>query len=301
MGAKTSILIVGGAGYIGSHCSKAVAEAGFLPIAYDNLVTGHTNFVRWGPLIVGDVQDSAKIASVIREHDAKAVMHFAAFSAVGESVADPEKYYLNNVAGTLGLLRGMREAGCSLLVFSSTGAVYGNAGREPIVESAAGPAVNPYGRSKFMIEQILADYRSAYRLNSVCLRYFNACGADESATIGELRDAETHLIPRALMALQGYVSDFAIFGTDYDTPDGTAIRDYIHVDDLAAAHVAALNLLFGGDSGGVFNVGTGVGYSVMQILDAIHAETGVEVPLRVRERRAGDPPAPRGRSAHSHS
>jgi UDP-glucose 4-epimerase/UDP-arabinose 4-epimerase len=261
-----------------------------LPICYDNLSTGHADFVRWGPLIVGDVLDSAKITSIIREQDVQAVMHFAAFSAVGESVTDPQKYYINNVGGTLALLKGMREAGCDRLVFSSTGAVYGNAGRDSIPETAAGPTVNPYGRSKFMIEQILSDYRLAYQFRSVCLRYFNACGADSSGTIGELRDPETHLIPRALMALQGYVSGFAIFGDDYETPDGTAVRDYIHVDDLAVAHVAALALLLNGDSGGVFNLGTGVGYSVRQILEAIQTETGQTVPVAVRERRAGDPP-----------
>jgi UDP-glucose 4-epimerase/UDP-arabinose 4-epimerase len=290
MSHKGSILISGGAGYIGSHCAKAVAEAGYLPIVYDNLSTGHKDFVQWGPLIVADVLDSSKIASTIREHDALAVMHFAAFSSVGESVADPQKYYVNNVGGTLGLLRGMREAGCDKLVFSSTGAVYGDAAREPIPESAAGPTVNPYGRSKFMVEQILADYRSAYHLNSVSLRYFNACGADACGTIGELRTPETHLIPRALMALQGHVSDFAVFGGDYDTPDGTAIRDYIHVDDLAAAHISALKLLLSGDAGGTFNVGTGVGYSTKQILDAVRVATGEAVPWVMRARRAGDPP-----------
>jgi UDP-arabinose 4-epimerase len=290
MSNRGSILVTGGAGYIGSHCSKAVAQAGFLPICYDNLSTGHADFVQWGPLIVGDVLDSAKITSIIREQDVQAVMHFAAFSAVGESVTDPQKYYVNNVGGTLALLKGMREAACDRLVFSSTGAVYGNAGRDPIPETAAGPTVNPYGRSKFMIEQILSDYRVAYQFRSVCLRYFNACGADSSGTIGELRDPETHLIPRALMALQGHVSGFAIFGDDYETPDGTAVRDYIHVDDLAVAHVAALALLLNGDSGGVFNLGTGVGYSVRQILEAIQTETGQTVPVTVRERRAGDPP-----------
>jgi UDP-arabinose 4-epimerase len=287
---KGSILITGGAGYIGSHCSKAVAEAGFLPICYDNLSTGHASFVQWGPLIIGDVQDNAKITSILSEHDVQAVMHFAAFSSVGESVTDPEKYYMNNVGGTLALLRAMKDANCSQLVFSSTGAVYGNAGRDPIPETAAGPTVNPYGRSKLMIEQILADYRSAYQFRSVCLRYFNACGADVSGTIGELRKPETHLIPRALMALQGHVTDFAVFGEDYDTPDGTAVRDYIHVDDLAAAHVAALNLLSAGDPGGVFNLGTGIGYSIRQILDAVRAETGKTVSWVARTRRAGDPP-----------
>jgi UDP-glucose 4-epimerase/UDP-arabinose 4-epimerase len=282
-------LVTGGAGYIGSHCCKALAAAGYEPICFDNLSTGHADFVQWGPLISGDVSDSESIASLIRAHDVQAVMHFAAFSAVGESVADPQKYYVNNLAGTLGLLRGMREAKCETLVFSSTGAVYGNAGRDPIPESAAGQTVNPYGRSKYAIEQILADYRSAYQFKSACLRYFNASGADSAATIGERRDPETHLIPRALMALQGHVSDFAIFGEDYDTPDGTAVRDYIHVNDLAEAHIAALKLLMGGDGGGAFNLGTGVGYSVRQILDAIFAETGRAVPLVVKARRVGDP------------
>jgi UDP-glucose 4-epimerase/UDP-arabinose 4-epimerase len=285
-----SVLVSGGAGYIGSHCSKAIAEAGYRPVCYDNLSTGHADFVRWGPLVVGDINDSEKIASTVRQYDIQAVMHFAAFSAVGESVRDPEKYYRNNIAGTIGLLSGMRQGGCNRLVFSSTGAVYGDASSEPITESAAGPTVNPYGRSKFMIEQMLTDYRAAYEFGSVSLRYFNACGADPSGLIGELRDPETHLIPRALMALQGHVSDFAIFGTDYDTPDGTAIRDYIHVEDLAAAHIAALEQLMAGDKGDVFNVGTGTGYSVTQILDAIRIETGEEVPHVLRERRAGDPP-----------
>jgi UDP-glucose 4-epimerase/UDP-arabinose 4-epimerase len=289
MADKRSILITGGAGYIGSHCCKAVAEAGFTPICYDNLSTGHAEFVKWGPLIVGDVHDAAGIASILREHDVLAVMHFAAYSSVGESVADPQRYYINNVGGTLALLEAMREAGCDKIVFSSTGAVYGNAGRDPIKEAAAGQPVNPYGRSKWMIEQILADFRSAYGLNSMCLRYFNACGADASCSIGELRDPETHLIPRALMALQGYVSDFAVFGDDYDTPDGTAIRDYIHVGDLAAAHIAALKQLLRGGSGAAFNLGTGTGYSVRQILDAVLAETGRTVPSVVRGRRAGDP------------
>jgi UDP-arabinose 4-epimerase len=287
---KISILVTGGAGYIGSHCSKAAAEAGFFPVCYDNLSTGHADFVQWGPLVVGDIHDSEKIAAVVREHDIQAVMHFAAFSAVGESVADPQKYYINNVAGTLALLQGVRAAGCNKLVFSSTGAVYGNAGREPIKESAAGDTVNPYGRSKWMIEQILADYRTAYSFNSFCLRYFNACGADPSGMIGERRDPETHLIPRALMALQGHVADFAIFGEDYETSDGTAVRDYIHVNDLAAAHVAALKLLLSGDTGCALNLGTGTGYSVRQIVDVVLAETGQPVPLVTCPRRAGDPP-----------
>jgi UDP-glucose-4-epimerase GalE len=190
----------------------------------------------------------------------------------------------------LSLLKAMLGQGCHRLVFSSTGAVYGNAGRDPIGENAAGAVVNPYGASKWMIEQILADYRRAYGMNSFCLRYFNACGAESSGSIGELRNPETHLIPRAMMALQGHVGDFAIFGDDYETPDGTAIRDYIHVVDLAAAHVRALGALLDVSRGGHYNLGTGSGFSVRQVLAAIEHETGLKVPLVTKPRRAGDPP-----------
>jgi UDP-glucose-4-epimerase GalE len=215
-------------------------------------------------------------------------MHFAAFSAVGESVVDPQKYYQNNLVGTLGLLQAMRETDVLKLVFSSTGAVYGQADSKPITEAAAGRPINPYGLSKWMIEQVLADYRRAYGLNSFCLRYFNACGDDPGGAIGELRDPETHLIPRAMMALQGYV-DFSVFGDDYATADGTAIRDYIHVMDLASAHILALDHLLKGHEGGAFNLGTGSGFSVLQILNAIEQEVGRAVPRVIRERRAGDP------------
>jgi UDP-glucose-4-epimerase GalE len=285
-----AILVTGGAGYIGAHCCKALSEAGYVPVCFDNLSTGHRGFVKWGPLIVGDVCDSLRVADAISTNDIVAVMHFAAFSQVGESVSDPQKYYLNNVAGTLSLLKAMLGQGCSSLVFSSTGAVYGNAGRDPIKEIAGGTPVNPYGASKWMIEQILGDYRRAYGMNSFCLRYFNACGADSSRMIGELRNPETHLIPRAMMTLQGHVSDFAVFGDDYETPDGTAIRDYVHVVDLAAAHVRAVNALLNGSRGGNYNLGTGSGLSVRQVLAAIEQETGLRIPLLTKPRRAGDPP-----------
>jgi UDP-glucose 4-epimerase len=217
-------------------------------------------------------------------------MHFAAASLVGESVTDPQKYYFNNVVGTLSLLRAMREAGCGTLVFSSTGAVYGNSGGDPICEDAPKLPVNPYGASKLIIERIIEDFRAAYNLRSVVLRYFNASGADPSGAVGERRDAETHLIPRAMMALQGHCSDFAVFGDDYDTPDGTAIRDYIHVTDIAAAHLRALHLLRQGSGDGVYNLGTGQGYSVKQILAAIEKETGRAIKVPLKPRRAGDPP-----------
>jgi UDP-glucose 4-epimerase len=283
-----AILVTGGAGYIGSHCCKALVAAGYHPVVFDNLSTGHRNFVT-GSLVVGDLLDKAALGRVFAQHDIVAVMHFAASSLVGESVIDPQKYYRNNVAGTLSLLEAMREAACHRLVFSSTGAVYGNASNKALPESYPCAPINPYGASKWMVERILADHRSAYGLKSFCLRYFNACGADASGGIGELRDNETHLIPRAMMALQGHIGDFAVFGDDYDTPDGTAIRDYIHVTDLAAAHLAALNLLMQGHSGGTFNLGTGAGYSVRGVLGAIAAETGREVPHLVKPRRSGDP------------
>ncbi len=283
-----AILVTGGAGYIGSHCCRALTAAGYHPVTYDNFSTGHRSFIA-GSLVTGDLSDRAALDRAFAQHDIAAVMHVAASSLVGESVADPEKYYRNNVAGTLSLLAAMREAGCNRLVFSSTGAVYGNADSKALPESYPCAPINPYGASKWMIERILADYRSAYGLGAFCLRYFNASGADPSGGIGELRDIETHLIPRAMMALQGHVGDFAVFGDDYGTPDGTAIRDYIHVTDLAAAHMLALRLLMQGHRGGAFNLGTGTGFSVRQILGAIAAETGREVPHAVKPRRSGDP------------
>jgi UDP-glucose-4-epimerase GalE len=288
MNDRPAILVTGGAGYIGSHCCRALAAAGYHPVTYDNFSTGHRSFVT-GSLVVGDLSDKAALGRALAQHDIVAVMHFAASSLVGESVVDPQKYYINNLAGTLSLLDAMREAGCHRLVFSSTGAVYGNADSKALPENYACAPINPYGASKWMIERILADYRGAYGLGSFALRYFNASGADAAGGIGELRDPETHLIPRAMMALQGHVPDFAVFGDDYDTPDGTAIRDYIHVTDLAAAHVVALQLLMQGHSGGVFNLGTGAGFSVREILAAIAAETGRAVPHVVKPRRSGDP------------
>src|SRR5580658_750574 len=267
---RPAILVTGGAGYIGSHCCRALTAAGYHPVVYDNFSTGHRSFVM-GSLVPGDLADGSALARAFAQYRFVAVMHFAASSLVGESVADPQKYYLNNVAGTLSLLDAMRAAGCDRLVFSSTGAVYGNADSKALPESYPCAPISAYG------------------LGAFSLRYFNASGADAAGGIGEWRDNETHLIPRAMMALQGHVSDFAVFGDDYDTPDGTAIRDYIHVTDLAAAHLLALKLLLQGHSGGAFNLGTGTGFSVREILGAIAAETGREVPHVVKPRRPGDP------------
>lgn len=236
------------------HCCRALTAAGYHPVVYDNFSTGHRSFVT-GSLVPGNLLDGSALARAFAQHRIAAVMHFAASSLVSESVVDPQKYYLNNVAGTLSLLNAMREAGCDRLVFSSTGAVYGNADSRALPETYPCAPINPYGGTKLMIERILADYRAACGPGSFCLRYFNASGADASAEIGELRANETHLIPRAMMALQGHVADFAVFGDDYDTPDGTAIRDYIHVTDLAAAHVLALKQLMQGHRGGAFNLG----------------------------------------------
>ena len=288
MNDRPAILVTGGAGYIGSHCCRALAAAGYHPVVFDNFSTGHRHFVT-GSLVTGDLADQAALARAFAQHAIVAVMHFAASSLVGESVADPQKYYINNLAGTLSLLQAMREAGCDRLVFSSTGAVYGNADSKALPESYPCAPINPYGASKWMIERVLSDYRGAYGLGSFALRYFNASGADASGEIGELRDNETHLIPRAMMALQGHVPDFAVFGDDYDTQDGTAIRDYIHVTDLAAAHLLALRLLLQGHAGGALNLGTGTGYSVREILRAIETETGRAVPHTVQPRRPGDP------------
>ncbi len=285
-----AILVTGGAGYVGAHTCKALALAGYTPVALDNLSTGHKRFVRWGPLVQCDIKDQAAVLNAIQDYNAEAVLHFAASAYVGESVVNPRKYYENNVAGSLSLLGAMANADCHKLVFSSTCAVYGEPTEVPIQEKVLPNPVNPYGASKLMVERILSDFALAYPLKSISLRYFNASGADPKGDVGELRDPETHLIPRAMMSIQGHIADFAVFGTDFETPDGTAVRDYVHVTDLASAHVSALQRLLAGGSGGVFNLGTGLGYSVKQVLDAISAETGVRLEAIFASRREGDPP-----------
>lgn len=285
------VLVTGGAGYVGSHACKALAAAGYRPVVFDNLSRGFAELVKWGPLVVGDLGDRAAVDAALLVHRPVAVMHFAAFAFVPESVADPYLYYRNNVAGTLTLLEAMRAADVKRLVFSSTCAVYGSVTRTPISETTPTMPVNAYGESKLMVERILVDATRAYGLDWTALRYFNACGADPDVETGELHDPEPHLIPRALMAATGEISHLDVFGEDWPTPDGTCVRDYIHVADLADAHVASLRRLENGGSSDAFNLGTGTGLSVRQIVDAVARVTGRAVPVRLGPRRPGDPAA----------
>lgn len=285
-----NILVTGGAGYIGSHTCKALHAAGFKPIVLDDLVYGHEGFVRWGPLARGDIRDADLVSRLIRENQIEAVIHFAALAYVGESVIEPEKYYDNNVVGTLRLIQAMQATGCCKIVFSSTCAIYGEVGEGLISEILPPRPVNPYGRSKLVCEMMLEDIAAATDLSFTALRYFNAAGGDPDGELGEDRLVETHLIPRAMMALRGHLDDFQVFGSDFPTPDGTAIRDYIHVTDLAEAHVQALRRMLDGAVGGAkFNLGTGQGFSVREVLAAIERVSGRVLPEIVGARRSGDP------------
>ncbi|UOM36242.1 UDP-glucose 4-epimerase GalE [Acuticoccus sp. I52.16.1] len=284
------VLVTGGAGYIGSHCCKALAAAGFEPVVYDNLSTGHRHFCKWGPLVPGDIRDADTLARTFEAMRPVAVMHFAAQSIVPRSTADPQETFDVNVAGTLNLLEVMKRFAVERLVFSSTCAIYGNAGRGPIDEAHSNNPITPYGTSKAMVESILASYEAAYGLRSVRLRYFNAAGADEDAAVGEWHEPETHLIPIVLDVALGLRPALQINGSDYDTEDGTAVRDYIHVEDLASAHVAALTHLLDGGEGISVNVGTGAGHSVAEIVRAVSRLTGRAVPTIHGPRRLGDPP-----------
>ena len=287
--AHMNVLVAGGAGYIGSHASKALAASGFVPVVYDNLSTGYRSFARWGPLVEGDLLDKERLTRAFAEHRPVVALHFAACAYVGESIQDPAKYYHNNIVGALHLLDAARSAGNVPIVFSSTCAVYGEPGTLPITEDAPLAPVNPYGRTKLTVEHALSDYDVAYGLRSVRLRYFNACGCDPDGDVGEIHDPETHLIPRAILASMGRLAELTIFGDDYPTPDGTAIRDYVHVCDLASAHVAAVRYLIGGSESISVNLGTGSGFSVREIVDAVERVTGLDVPCRIAPRRPGDP------------
>ncbi len=288
---STNVLVTGGAGYIGSHACRELAASGYTPVTLDNMVYGHEWAVKWGPLVKGDISDKGILDQIFTQYSPAAVIHFAAFAYVGESVTDPARYYRNNVAGTLTLLEAMKDHQCSFIVFSSTCATYGNPLEIPIPETHPQSPINPYGRSKLMIEQILKDFDSAYGIKNICLRYFNAAGADPDALIGEDHDPETHLIPLAIMAAMKLKNKLNIFGDDYPTADGTAVRDYIHVTDLAQAHILALEFMQSSSKSDYFNLGTGQGQSVRQVVDMIERVSGVKVPVRTTSRRPGDPPA----------
>jgi len=286
----STILVTGGAGYIGSHACKALAAAGHTPVAYDNLVHGHRWAVRWGPLEVGDIADRSRLDAVIAQWRPEAVMHFAAYALVGESVADPGKYYRNNVAGTLALIESMRDHDIDRLVFSSTCATYGVPEYSPIDENHPQRPINSYGASKLMVERMLEDFGAAHGLRSATLRYFNAAGANLDGEIGESHDPETHLIPLLLEAAIGLRPEIVIHGEDYDTPDGTCIRDYVHVDDLAQAHLLALAALEGRAPGlCAYNLGNGRGFSVREVVASVERVTGLNIKVRSGPRRPGDP------------
>lgn len=285
-----TVLVTGGAGYVGSHTCKQLAAAGFIPVAYDNLGTGHRWAVRWGPFEEGDISDAERLGAALARHKPVAILHFAAHSVAPESVSNPDKYYRNNVAGTLTLLRTARAAGISNFVFSSSAAVYGIPQKTPIPEDHVTCPINPYGASKLMVEQILLDFHCAYDLTWASLRYFNAAGADPDGVIGEAHAPETHVIPLAIETALGQRPSFQLFGADYPTPDGTAIRDYVHVADLAAAHVLALRHLIDARTCLTLNLGTGTGHSVRDVLTAVERISGHSIVTSAAPRRPGDPP-----------
>lgn len=284
-----SVLVCGGAGYIGSHINKLLNQNGYETIVFDNLVYGHREAVKWGTFVKGDLSDEKDIESVFLNDQIDAVFHFAAYAYVGESVEQPEKYYYNNVANTLNLLKVMRRFGCKKIIFSSTCATYGEPESVPITEDQRQDPINPYGASKLMVERILRDYGKAYGLRFAALRYFNAAGADPAGEIGESHMPETHLIPLVLHAAAGRRKDIKVFGTDYDTPDGSCVRDYIHVMDLALAHFLALKYLECGGESDFFNLGNERGTSVFEVIRAVKEVTGRQFAVTDAGRRPGDP------------
>lgn len=283
-------IVTGGAGYIGSHCCKELAKAGFTPVTVDNLCRGHRELVKWGPFREADVLDGEALDKIFREYIPVAVFNFAGLTYVGESVERPEMYYRTNTCGTLSVLDAMRRNGCRNIIFSSTAATYGNPEYTPIDEKHPQRPINPYGWSKLFIEQMLSDFDHAYGIKYSALRYFNAAGADPECETGEIHDPETHLIPLVIQAAIGVRKDIKIFGGDYPTPDGTAIRDYVHVTDLASAHIAALKRLLDGGASACMNLGTGKGFSVLEVINAVRRVSGRDVKATPAPRRAGDPP-----------
>lgn len=284
-----TILVTGGAGYVGSHACKALAALGHTPVVVDNLSRGHRWAVKWGPLEVGDVRDPAFLADVFRRHQPSTVMHYAAFAYVGESVENPALYQDNNVGGAETLLAAMRDTDCRQFIFSSSCAVYGQPDGDVISEDSPRNPINPYGEGKKAVEDMLAEANAAWGLKSVSLRYFNAAGADPQSETGEFHQPETHVIPLAFAAAAGRLPAFRINGTDFDTPDGTCVRDYIHVADLANAHIRAIDYLTGGGDTTRLNLGTGLGVSVRRLVNTVARETGRSFSVEEGPRRAGDP------------
>jgi UDP-glucose-4-epimerase GalE len=289
MASKPFVLVTGGAGYIGAHCCKELHRRGYIPVTLDNLVYGHRENVRWGPFYEGNIDDRAVLETLLADHPIEAVMHFAAFAYVGESMTHPKRYYENNVCGTIALLDRIIAHRIPHFIFSSTCAVYGTPEQLPIDETHPRQPISPYGKSKRMIEEILSDYRRAYPFDCTCLRYFNAAGADPEGELGEKHDPETHLIPLVLDVAKGASPSLQVFGDDYDTADGSCLRDYIHVSDLAEAHLLALEKLRQGHPGEAVNLGTGTGYSVLEVIRTAEAVTGRPIPYAVAKRRPGDP------------
>jgi len=285
-----NILVVGGAGYIGSHMVKLLGQRGCAVTTLDDLSSGHRDAVLTGDFVQGDMADTELLRGLFAARKFDAVMHFASFIEVGESVREPAKYYRNNVANTLALLAAMREAGVDRFIFSSTAAIFGTPQYVPIDERHPRAPINPYGRTKNMVEDVLSDYERAYGLRSVCLRYFNAAGADPEGKLGERHDPESHLIPLALQAASGRRAGLSVYGTDYNTPDGTCIRDYVHVSDLCEAHWLALESLRDGASSQAYNLGNGNGFSVLEVIETAKKVTGVDFAVKHEARRAGDPP-----------
>ena len=285
------VLVCGGAGYIGSHMVRLLAEQGHQVVTFDNLSTGHAEAVQWGELVVGDILDAAALDSVMSQRSFDAVLQFAARSLVGESVSQPYDYYRSNVAGSLNLLSAMQRHGVEKLIFSSSAAVFGRPTTSVVDEMQPLLPINPYGNSKLMVERIAADAAQAYGLRSVCLRYFNAAGASRDARIGEWHACETHLIPNVLRSVLGTAPVLKVFGDDYATPDGTCIRDYVHVEDLADAHLRALHFLDQAPGAHAFNLGNGQGFSVRQVIEAASRVVGRAVPHLIAPRRTGDPDA----------
>ena len=283
------VLVTGGAGYVGSHAAKALAQAGFEPIVFDNLSEGHSWSVRWGPLVQGELADRELLLKTLTGYGIQAVCHFAANAYVGESIGQPRKYFQNNVVNSLNLLDAMLDAGVRKLVFSSSCAVYGEPQQLPLVEEHRQQPISPYGESKWFVEKALRWYAAAYSLHSVALRYFNASGADPDGELGEVHVPETHAVPLAIQTALGQRPHFEIFGTDYPTADGTAIRDYVHVTDIADAHVKALQHVLGHEESMALNLGTGVGHSVREIVAAVERAGGRPVKILNSARRSGDP------------